>query len=51
MSPIALIMRVNLYISVAVFSMLSLNVVAGDARFGGPEQVNNRIEEDKTDRE
>ena len=44
-------MKFKLYLSIAVFSLLSLNVVAGDARFGGPEQVDNRIAEDKADRD
>lgn len=33
------------------FSLLSFNVVADNAKFGGPEQVDNRMQEDKAERD
>ena len=41
----------NLSISLLVLSFLSFNAVADNANFGGPEQVNNRMQEDKAERD
>ena len=41
----------NLSISMLALSLLSFNALSDNARFGGPEQVDNRLQEDKTDRD
>ncbi|MCK4711096.1 MAG: carbohydrate porin [Gammaproteobacteria bacterium] len=44
-------MKNKLSLLILSYSLLSFNVVADNAQFGGPEQVNNRIQEDSADRD
>lgn len=44
-------MRKKLSLSIVALSLLSFNALADNAKFGGPEQVDNRMQEDKADRE